>query len=98
MAEGAPLLREYGANTPSRVRIPLSPPYFRLRRRLFLAGFKLGSANRTRFVPTSSSDCGFKSKENRETQAKFVCKNCGLELNADANASRNILAVGRNLF
>ena len=25
-AEGAPLLREYGANVPSRVRIPLSPP------------------------------------------------------------------------
>ena len=26
MAEGAPLLREYGANTSSRVRIPPSPP------------------------------------------------------------------------
>jgi hypothetical protein len=26
VAEGAPLLREYGSNHPSRVRIPLSPP------------------------------------------------------------------------
>ena len=26
MAEGAPLLREYGFYSPSRVRIPLSPP------------------------------------------------------------------------
>ena len=26
MAEGAPLLREYGMKVPSRVRIPLSPP------------------------------------------------------------------------
>ena len=26
VAEGAPLLREYGGKTPSRVRIPLSPP------------------------------------------------------------------------
>ncbi len=26
MAEGAPLLREYGVNALSRVRIPLSPP------------------------------------------------------------------------
>ncbi len=27
-AEGAPLLREYGFYSPSRVRIPLSPPLF----------------------------------------------------------------------
>jgi hypothetical protein len=26
VAEGAPLLREYGEKSPSRVRIPLSPP------------------------------------------------------------------------
>ena len=26
MVEGAPLLREYGGKTPSRVRIPPSPP------------------------------------------------------------------------
>ena len=27
VAEGAPLLREYGFYRPSRVRIPLSPPF-----------------------------------------------------------------------
>ena len=31
MVEGAPLLREYGAKTPSRVRIPLSPPILNIR-------------------------------------------------------------------
>ena len=28
LAEGARLLSEYGAKVPSRVRIPLSPPFF----------------------------------------------------------------------
>ena len=51
-----------------------------------------------KYTSQTCSDCGFKSKENRETQSKFVCKNCGFELNADGNASRNILAVGRNRF
>ncbi len=30
MAEGAPLLREYRVNTLSRVRIPPSPPFFKV--------------------------------------------------------------------
>ena len=33
-------------------------------------------------------------KENRKTQAKFVCKSCGHEDNADNNAALNILAAG----
>lgn len=37
------------------------------------------------------NSCGHKSKENRESQSKFLCKNCGIEENADWNASKNIL-------
>ena len=43
------------------------------------------------------SKCGHISKENRQTQAKFICKQCGYLTNADFNASVNILnsdAVG----
>lgn len=36
------------------------------------------------------SKCGFISSENRETQARFVCKKCDYEENADYNASQNI--------
>ena len=38
---------------------------------------------------------GHISKENRQTQAKFICTKCHTTLNADYNASVNILnAVG----
>ncbi len=40
------------------------------------------------------SKCGFISKENRKTQAKFVCTQCNHFENADLNAARNILAAG----
>ena len=36
-------------------------------------------------------ECGFTSSENRTTQEKFVCVNCGHKANADTNAARNIL-------
>ncbi|MGT4449185.1 RNA-guided endonuclease InsQ/TnpB family protein [Klebsiella pneumoniae] len=38
--------------------------------------------------------CGHTAKENRQSQAKFVCTVCGYEANADANGARNILAAG----
>lgn len=38
--------------------------------------------------------CKHKDKENRETQARFVCKSCGHEDNADTNAAKNILDIG----
>ena len=40
------------------------------------------------------SVCSHKSKENRLTQSEFACQACGFEINADVNASRNILAAG----
>lgn len=38
--------------------------------------------------------CGHTAKENRQSQAVFVCVACGYEANADINGARNILAAG----
>ena len=49
------------------------------------------------YTSQKCSRCGHISKENRKTQAKFICEKCGNTLNADYNASLNILksdAVG----
>ena len=49
------------------------------------------------YTSQKCSRCGHISKENRKTQANFVCEKCGNTLNADYNASLNILksdAVG----
>ena len=40
------------------------------------------------------SCCGHISRDNRMTQAKFECVECGHSENADINAARNILAAG----
>ena len=48
-----------------------------------------------KFTSQKCSCCGHISKENRQTQAKFICTKCYTALNADYNASVNILnAVG----
>ena len=36
--------------------------------------------------------CGHCAKENRKSQSKFLCLSCGLDINADLNASRHIKA------
>ncbi|EHN6577954.1 transposase [Salmonella enterica subsp. enterica serovar Anecho] len=38
--------------------------------------------------------CGHTAKENRLSQSKFVCQECGYAANADVNGARNILAAG----
>ncbi|AMM40747.1 transposase, IS605 OrfB family [Candidatus Desulfofervidus auxilii] len=38
--------------------------------------------------------CGLTSRENRKSQARFVCENCGFEANADFVAALNILERG----
>ena len=40
------------------------------------------------------SACGHCAKENRKSQAKFECLNCGFQANADYNASCNIARKG----
>ncbi len=42
------------------------------------------------------ADCGSVSTANRESQARFECKDCGHSDNADVNASRNILRLSRS--
>jgi IS605 OrfB family transposase len=43
------------------------------------------------------SRCGYINKRNRDG-AEFKCKNCGFELNADLNASRNIEMLGKSEY
>ena len=42
--------------------------------------------------------CGHTSKDNRQTQAKFECVDCGYQNNADVVAAMNVLARGRALM
>ncbi len=42
--------------------------------------------------------CKHKAKENRKTQARFVCENCGHVANADDVGSLNILARGHRVL
>lgn len=46
------------------------------------------------YTSQACSHCGHISRKNRTTQAKFCCQKCGLTLNADYNASLNILRKG----
>lgn len=48
-----------------------------------------------RYTSQQCSKCGYTSKENRRSQAEFVCLACGYEHHADVNAARNILTVGQ---
>jgi len=42
--------------------------------------------------------CGHVSKDNRQTQARFVCVECGFEENAGLVGALNILAAGHALL
>ena len=46
------------------------------------------------YTSQTCSHCGHIAKANRPSQASFCCVKCGLTLNADENASRNILLKG----
>jgi putative transposase len=41
--------------------------------------------------------CGHVAAKNRQTQARFVCVECGLEENADVVGAMNVLARGHRL-
>lgn len=47
-----------------------------------------------RYTSQTCSSCGTISKESRKSQSRFQCVGCGFKLNADKNASLNILAKG----
>ena len=46
------------------------------------------------YTSQKCSDCGHTAKENRVSQSRFKCVECGYKANADFNASKNILAAG----
>jgi len=47
-----------------------------------------------RYTSQTCNKCGYVSKKNRKSQAKFVCGSCWLKINADLNAARVILQRG----
>lgn len=46
------------------------------------------------YTSQTCSNCGVIDKKSRKTQSEFKCTSCGLEINADFNASKNILSRG----
>ena len=46
------------------------------------------------FTSQTCSNCGVVDKSNRKYRGLYVCSVCGCVLNADLNASRNILRKG----
>ena len=47
-----------------------------------------------RFTSQICSNCGHQDENNRRSQSKFRCTNCGFEINADYNAAINIRERG----
>jgi len=43
------------------------------------------------YTSQQCSNCGIIDKNNRKTQEEYICSNCGISINADINASINIL-------
>ena len=46
------------------------------------------------YTSQTCSHCGHADKENRKSQARFLCVNCGFASNADTNAAINIRRLG----
>ena len=46
------------------------------------------------YTSQTCSECGHTDRENRKSQARFLCVNCGFASNADTNAAMNIRRLG----
>ncbi|GAA1586804.1 RNA-guided endonuclease TnpB family protein [Actinomadura kijaniata] len=46
------------------------------------------------YTSRTCADCGHRERTNRVSQARFVCRSCGVVAHADLNASRNIARLG----
>ncbi|MEX1384018.1 RNA-guided endonuclease TnpB family protein [Lutibacter sp.] len=51
-----------------------------------------------KFTSQTCNNCGTIDKNSRINQSKFLCTSCGVESNADINASKNIMRLGRALI
>jgi len=60
-------------------------------------GIKVVSVNPA-YTSQTCSNCGSKSKDNRTSQSKFHCLNCGSTMNADVNASKNIRSLSTSIW
>lgn len=49
------------------------------------------------YTSQQCSACGYTAKKNRTTQARLVCRHCGVTINADTNAAINIARRGQLL-
>lgn len=47
------------------------------------------------YTSQTCSECGHQERGNRTSQDTFACRRCGILLNADHNAARNIAALGQ---
>ena len=68
--------------------------YFQLEQFLTYKAEALGISVKqvdARYTSQRCSKCGFVHEGNRTSQSNFKCKKCGFQLNADLNASRNIV-------
>ena len=79
----------------------LDQGWFEFRRHLEYKQFWLGGD--VRAVPARNTsrtcpDCGHVSADNRQTQAQFLCVECGYENNADLVGAINILERGHRLL
>ena len=50
------------------------------------------------YTSQTCSNCGHVAKENRKSQSRFECVECGFESNADINAALNIWAWGTGAY
>lgn len=48
------------------------------------------------YTSQKCSSCGETDRNSRLSQSQYVCTSCGLTINADANAAKNILALGKS--
>lgn len=75
----------------------LDQGWYEMRRQLEYKQFWRGGvvlAVNPAYTSQKCACCGHTAKENRQSQAVFVCVVCGYEANADINGARNILTAG----
>ena len=74
-------------------RVMLETAFGEIRRNLEYKCGRLIEVNPA-YTSQRCSHCGHADKENRKTQARFLCVNCGFASNADTNAAINIRRLG----
>jgi putative transposase len=85
-----------GKNVKQKARLNkamLDTAFGELRRKLEYKCGRLIEVNPA-YTSQTCSHCGHTDKENRKSQARFLCVNCDFVSNADTNAAMNIRRLG----